>query len=321
MYAIDIYSDPNQETLVKIAQELPGTIDRISMVGEIELDDRDDLSENAFAWPEEKMYPIYTKEAALLSSVYLEAADVPEHVKTNCEEACRAFDFGVEIGRLEKTASEESLDPSDYVLPNREKLPIVDAETYATSERLFLDNLDDFSFDEMVVGARQLVKKASDMNIDSNSDLSRIALTGQLNVDKARALSMDRYSETADPSYLSVAESLSGRSYSSIEKIAEWVVDMNDLDDTNGIHSSTLFSAMDPLEKQAAIILGNEEVSFEKIAQIEYSDWLEVMDSEIVDYLYEDETLSLEKVAEIIDDCSNEEYDIIESFIKTQIRN
>lgn len=322
MYVVDVYSDPNQETLVKIAQELPEVVDRLSMVGEFEIDNKDDLSENAFAWPEEKMYPIYTKEAALLSSVYLENAEVPQHVIDNCVEACAAFDVSVEIGSFEKVANEDSLSPSDFVLPGRMKLPVVDESTYVTSERLFMDNLEDFSLDETVVGARQLIKKASDMNIEYDSDLKQLGLTGQLNVSKAQELSMERYSETADAEYLNIGEKLAGQSYSSIEKIAEWVVDVNTLDEAHGITGSTsLFSAIDPIEKTASLLLDNTEVPFEKIAQIDEGEWTDVLDRDTVGFLFEEGTLDHVKLAGMMHDCSDTEYDVLSSFIQNKTRN
>jgi len=117
MSLIDIYSDNNQEVLIKIAEDFPNIINRLTEVGTVELQDKSGLTDNAFAWPEEKLYPIYTKEAALLSSVYMEGVEVPAFVVENCIGACAAFGVDVEIGTMEKTAEEESLAASDFVLP------------------------------------------------------------------------------------------------------------------------------------------------------------------------------------------------------------
>jgi len=322
MHVVDIYTDLNQETLVKIAQDTPALASRLSLMDEINLDDKDSLSDQAFAWPEERMYPVYTKEAALLSSVYLEEADVPQHVIDNCVDACSAFDVAIEIGSIEKVASEDSLNPSDFVLPGRQKLPVVDEETYATSEDIFINNLHDFSLSEKVVGARQLVKKASEMNIAHRDELTQLSLNGQLNVERAQQLSMDRYSATADDQYLFVGEKLAGQRYSGIEKIAEWIVDMSALDEENGIDdSNALFGAMDSMEKVAALMIDEEEIPLEKIAQIDEGEWSDILDRETVGFLFENGTLEYEKLASMLSECSDMEYDVLSSFIQNKTRN
>lgn len=318
----DIYSDENQEALVKIASETPQALELLSHIGDIDLEDKDELSSEAFAWPEEKMFPIYTKEAALVSSIYLEQADVPEYVKTACEEACMAFGIEVSIGSLEKIASEDvSLEVSDFVLPGRKKLPVVDSESYASSESVFLSNLEDLSFSEIVVGARQLIKKASEYEMNPDDSLSRLSLSGNLNVERAIEISKQRYSSTADDGYLSISEKLAGVKYGSIEKIAEWAVAIDSLDDDNNLNDPlSIFQAIDSETKSSAILFGNEEVEIEKIAAIDSSDWLEIASVDTVEYLFSDGELDIDKLASMVQDSSPEEYDIIDSFVKNKTR-
>ncbi len=322
MSLIDIYSDNNQEVLIKIAEDFPNIINRLTEVGTVELQDKSGLTDNAFAWPEEKLYPIYTKEAALLSSVYMEGVEVPAFVVENCIGACAAFGVDVEIGTMEKTAEEESLAASDFVLPGRRKLPVVDASTYTRSEGLFLRNLDDFSIDETIIGAKQLIKKASEIGVSSDDNLQKLSLNGQLNVAHATELSRSRYAETADPEYLSISERLAGQRYSSVEKIAEWVNDLDTADRRNNINtSSAILSVMEPITKEEALLLGNIEIPFEKIAQIDEDEWTDILGRDDVDSLFKEGSLNNKKLVEIILDSSAIEYDILSSFIQNKARS
>jgi len=135
-------------------------------------------------------------------------------------------------------------------------------------------------------------------------------------------LSRSRYAETADPEYLSISERLAGQRYSSVEKIAEWVNDLDTADRRNNINtSSAILSVMEPITKEEALLLGNIEIPFEKIAQIDEDEWTDILGRDDVDSLFKEGSLNNKKLVEIILDSSAIEYDILSSFIQNKARS
>ncbi len=316
---VDQLNDTDMSVLKEKVANLQGISERLEKVASVDISSREELSKEAFAWPEEKLFPIYTPEHAMLSSVYLEGNDdVPGFVKEACEEACALFGIDVSIGGLEKRASESTLGPSDFLLPAAMKLPVVDSDTFAMSRSVLEKTAETLPVDDMVSAYSILIKKASELGL-SVSDRERVlGLDGHIVTKVAADEIMDRFLETGDEGYMKVAELLTGNVVVSKEKIASIVFDVIDLDARNNFEKTaaeTIRSIVSPGSFSNHVIVGDLEVPYDKVASIDAGDWTDVLPVSVVESLFEDGDLNTSYLNEIVDSMSGIEKEAIASFI------
>lgn len=321
---IDFISDADLSVLKSKLQTVVGASSRLEKVASLEVPDKNSLSEHAFAWPEERLFPIYTPDLAILSSVYLEENDsVPDFVKTACEEACALFGQEVNIGSLEKVAKKkETLSADDFVFPKRQKLPLVDKNSIRMSTGIFLKTASTLTAEDLIVGARQIIKHASANGEPVTEDLERYALYGTIGVPVADEFLRERYLETEDEGYVKIAKELDGDRVRSLKKVASVVFDISKLDIENGIEKTASEVIDDLLDNGASsevFSLGNMEIEAEKIASIDSADWRELYPDAIVEELFTDGGLDMSMLSDLSDDISIEEKEAVASFIESHI--
>jgi hypothetical protein len=104
---IDTTNDPAFARLRVLSETHPKLLE-FSKTAELSPDSIQALPPTAFAWPEQRQFPIHTPEHTAISAVYAKYAEaLPTHVKENIKLACDAHsvDPSVLVPCLEKAAS------------------------------------------------------------------------------------------------------------------------------------------------------------------------------------------------------------------------
>ena len=158
---IDIQNDPSLEFFGKIVN---GSIsgDAKSLLKEASVDyDFDDLVKEAFADQENRRFPIFSPEMAVISAVYMQHQDVDPLVKEACENALNEWGIeGVSCDRLEKTASFDEIPEDAFLLKEAQKFPVLDEETLEKSAYAVKSMLGKLGMPERVEACTNLYKKA-----------------------------------------------------------------------------------------------------------------------------------------------------------------
>jgi hypothetical protein len=319
---VDALSDKGMAVLKGKIGEIDGAAQRLEKVASLPIDDRNDLTKEAFAWPEEKLFPIYSPAHALVSSVYLEGNDdVPGFVKEACEEACALFGMDVQIGSLEKTATEpEQLDASDFLLPAQRKLPVVDKDTFRMSASALEKVASDLSPDDLVVANRQLVKKASEFGSEVSDYNLSLGLYGTVDTASARSILFDRKLSTGDNRYEKIASDMTGNTIYSVEKVASLVFDVLSLDKDNNLDKTAeeaILELVHPGAVEDVYTIGDEEIPTDKIASIDAEAWTDIFARPLVESMFSDGSLDFDMLKEVTDSASPEEKEAIAMFVAT----
>ncbi len=320
---VDYISDPQLTVLKDKLKTIPGTIQRLEKIASPEVPERGELSEQAFAWPEEKLFPIYTPELAMISSVYMEENDsVPDFVKVACEDACQMFGEDVAIGHLEKVSTEkEELSAREFVFPKRKKLPLVDKDSHRMSTEIFTKIASTLSMEDLIVGSRQIVKTGAELSADVSPEVGRYALNGIIDVHIADDFLNARYLDTGDVGYAHVAQNLEGETIRSITKVASLVLDIAELDEANslvGTAAETIDSLLLPGSNENILSVGGVEFDFEKVAMIDSSEWRELYPDTIVEGLFKNGDIDINILSDISDNSGQEEVDALVGFIQSK---
>jgi len=320
---IDIYLDENMEVFKEKLKSTPDVIPMIEKIASVELEDRDDVSENAFAWPEEKMYPIYTPELALISSVYVSGEDAPEFVKQACENACIAFGMDISIDGLQKTASieAEQLTMDDFLIPDSQKLPVVDRDT-AIKSRIVLEKVaSDLSVDNLIYANRTLVKKASEYGIEVSDKERALGLYGHIKKNDAIAVAYDRFMHTGDKCYTKLASDIPEGGAFSLEKIASFVRGIAEADERNGVSESikdTILSVITPSDKNYdTISISGEDIDVKKIASLKADDISDMFGERVASVLSDEAgNIDVDSFSDFMSALSDEEQEIMLNKLK-----
>ena len=317
---VDVLNDKNMSVFKKKVGEIDGIAQRLEKIASLPIEDRDNLTKEAFAWPDEKLFPIYSPEHALISSVYLEGnEDVPYFVKQACEEACALFGFDVKIDSLEKVAEEpEQLEAEDFLLPAQRKLPVVDADTMRMSKSALEKVASMLPIEDLVVANRQLVKKAEELGESVSDKTLSLGLYGTIDTTTARSILHDRKLMTGDDRYEKIASDMKGDTIYSVNKVADIVFDVVHLDKENNFEktaSETILELVTPGVVDNVFQIGEEEIPTEKIASIDAEDWLDIFPRSTVEDLFSEGPLNLSMLKEIADSVSPEEKEAIAMFV------
>lgn len=100
----DQFSDPSYKRLFDLACEYPEMV-RLAEKADMDFEKNAQRSDEAFAWRDQRLFPIDTREQAILSRIYMEKqAHIPDMVKVQCDKALAIY--GVKLDLAEKIAAE-----------------------------------------------------------------------------------------------------------------------------------------------------------------------------------------------------------------------
>ena len=168
----DVYGDSSLRGLTSILKDNPEHYDSVRGA-QIGTEDRDTLPESAFAYPEEKRYPINSKEMAMLSSLYRnyfkpedQGMQVPPYVDENLEKAAYLYDFEVPKQILKKTAAVIGYSKEDYLLPEEKKFPVTNIKEASMVQDIIVNSSNLMGYNHLAQACSRLITKMAEYKVD-----------------------------------------------------------------------------------------------------------------------------------------------------------
>lgn len=166
------FNDPSHKYLVKRLREAPAYAELVKFAS-LDPDTVEDMSDHAFAWPEQRLFPIDTEDNASLSWVYVEKnAAVPDYVKDEIQKALEIYDVTLPTVETQKVAHVEE---RHYLLPSIKRWLVTDASTVKLAAARLADTPRDMSLSERTEAAVNLYNCAEELGAEEHIDNSSIA--------------------------------------------------------------------------------------------------------------------------------------------------
>lgn len=312
----DFYSDRDGSFIKAYLRQNPQELQKLEKVASIneEWPPYSEVQNEGFADPVNRVFPIFSKTAAQTSALYAKAQidEVPYEVKKRIQEACDLFGLDEDLINFQKVASTDvELLPSDFIFPQKRKLPVVDEDTFYMSQDVFLKVANELSFDDVVTGARRLVKKAMELGIaDIDDDVKKLTLQrAYVDLNKVAEISRDRYLQTGDDRYMNIEKTASHNEFYALKNLI-------DLDRANGIdNTKDTILKVAFMKRDDIIRLGQLDVPVDKIASIPEDEWKEVLPLEEIAFFTED-GFNKEAFEQLYHSMTPVEQDIVNGFIQ-----
>lgn len=164
MAFVDQFNDPAYGVMVRQLTRMPGLENFVKEASFEDLSrDSDKLPNTAFAWPEERRFPIHSDKHAALSYGYILADPrVPGHVKQAAEQALELYNISTEIFTPtgEKVASAEQ-----FLLPQDRLFPVNSATQVKMAQVQLVGNLQKLDIERRVEAATNLTKVAAEHGV------------------------------------------------------------------------------------------------------------------------------------------------------------
>jgi len=327
---IDIQNDENLEILADRLSD-PENSMAVELLKTASISDSfEDLIDEAFADRENRKFPIYSPDMAVMSALYIQAQDdVPELVKEACQKALD--DWGIEgiSVDIKKEASSPDIE-IEYLLPSREKLPVVDKETLEKSASALNGVIGSLPIVERIEAANKLYKIATETYGYKKDDLSeevlRYSMSVPCDLNKLASSVSDRYAETHNDEYRNFIKKIAmlkdeiGGSVSYDKELNNGIgYELFSLDKEAGVEN--IFDAIydtfnspylenEELGKTAApvtptINIGGYDISEDKILSMSAPE-IDSIAPGLSSEIFEDGEPSLDKLASVAEDLSYE---------------
>lgn len=158
----DIYRDTSLTTLVSLCRETPGLYEKVASL-EVDYNASNTLPDSAFAWPEERLFPIHNKDMALLSCHYRnKVASVPLSVDEALDKAAYLYDFERPVRKTVAVKVAEVKEPT-YLLPELKKFPVSDLADAKFMGSYIAKNAHIMSYSHLTEAAHNLVEKTASL--------------------------------------------------------------------------------------------------------------------------------------------------------------
>lgn len=169
----DQYSDPAFGMLIKQAARMPAFADFVKEA-DIESGERTTLPDTAFAWPDQRHFPIHTEKHAALSYAYASTQkSVPAPVVDRIKEALEVY--GVDLKIFEPVQEKVAATNDHWLLPDLKLYPVRTKEDVKTAELRLLSDIPKLDLEHRVTACTNLVKKASDLGAQLHPDTMQFA--------------------------------------------------------------------------------------------------------------------------------------------------
>lgn len=166
MSVIDQYRDPVFAVLIRAIEGRPKLAAAVRDY-DVEPSEAESLPDTAFAWPEKRAYPIHSREHAILSRAYRDAAGgpLPLHVDQAIKEACEVYGVDDALFDREKVAQAPRDDSSDYLLPDARRLLVTEASHVKTAEARLIADAGKLTPGSRMLASSRLVEKAAMLGV------------------------------------------------------------------------------------------------------------------------------------------------------------
>jgi hypothetical protein len=162
---IDQYRDPVFAVLIKAVEGRPKLAAAVDI--DVEPSEAEGLPDTAFAWPEKRAYPIHSREHAMLSRIYREAAGgpLPVYVDQAIKEAFDVYGVDETLFERQKVASAPRDDSNDFLLPEARRLRVTEVEHVKTAEAKLINEGAKLTPGSRMLASARLVEKAAQLGV------------------------------------------------------------------------------------------------------------------------------------------------------------
>jgi hypothetical protein len=168
MTIIDLGSDKSYKHLVSLLREYPSIRSQVK-TADIHPDSISSLPDRAFAWPEERRFPIHNKQMAMISSMYrTKSASLPVHVEENFKKVATMYQFTLPERRAPQGEKVAHVRSDDYLLPNERKFVVRTPQEADHIQSHLVKNASVMGYDHMMEASRNLLRKYASFKADSS---------------------------------------------------------------------------------------------------------------------------------------------------------
>ncbi len=167
--------------------------------------DFNDLVDESFADQENRRFPIFSPEFAVISALHMQTQEVDPLVKQACSNAL--LDWKIEGISPECAYDKEDIGiPADrFLMPHKLKLPVIDETSLEKSASVLNGIFDQLEIPEKMVASRKLYKFATEeFGMDPtglSANVVRYAQQSPCDLTKLASSVSSRYAETQNPKY------------------------------------------------------------------------------------------------------------------------
>ena len=313
-HVIDQFSDPALGILVKHLHEMPA-LEAFVKTAEMDSNVAAALPNTAFAWPDERKFPIHTPEHAALSYAYTSktAGIVPPFVEDAIKQALEVYGVPESVFERVKEAAEE---PSAYLLPERRLFAVKTAEDVEHAQSSLVDQMEKLPLEDRATACSNLVKIAKVTNTTLHPRVMKLAGFVVSDTHKvrtwleARAEACDTTHTSEKVAYQALADGLHRAPAESADRegLIKLASAIAQLDESAGLVRHYDRKLPDPLqtvfntEKTAAgtIDVDGKLCSLSKLAAMPLSFWEDLGGKEMVDEIAPGGVMNNQKLAEVI---------------------
>lgn len=323
MAIIDQFSDPAFANLFHAVERMPG-VEAFTKTASVDASERDTLPDSAFAWPQERKFPLHTPEHAALSFAYTKLSSViPDGVLSNLRTALDVY--GIEAGvfeEKEKVASADKAPPSvDYVLPTFQYLPIkTAADCHSAQDRLAHD-LPKLDMTHRATACANLVKLAQEHGVPLRPEFQQLAglVVSSTKVAQdwiqARVVALDKLkvanADLLKQAYQKLADGVGSLPPESADrkgllKVASVVAELDERAGLDKFYDRKLPDAMRTVFNTtklagSSVDLNGTFVPVSKLAQLPASVWEDLGGSELANEIAPGGHVDVSKLATVVD--------------------
>jgi hypothetical protein len=312
---VDQYSDPAFAGMVQQLARMP-QLEAFVKEASIEPGEDQALPDTAFAWPDQRKFPIHTPEHAALSQMYAKlASHVPGEVQDAIKTALEVF--GVPETVFAEQVKVAAARDDEYLVPALKLFPVRDAADVKYAEQQLLEQISKLDLDTRVQACGNLVKKAAEFKAPLHPEMQKLAgfvvsSTQELRTwldARASALTPTHHMEKAAYEKLSselARQPAESRDREGLLKVADVIAT---LDERTGLDKHYDRRLPDPMRtvfntsKLAAdtVDLAGTMVPVAKLAQLPMTFWQDLGGDELRDEIFPGGSLDRSKLAMIVE--------------------
>lgn len=175
MSVVDQFSDPAFGVLYRLTGQMPN-LEAFVKEASIESREAAELPATAFAWADERRYPVHTAEHAALSYAYLKTASeyVPPEVETRIKEALEVWGVPAETFASSEVKLAADTD-EDFLLPDLRLLRVKSASDVTRAQNQLVGEIQKLDLEHRATACANLVKKAQEFEVELHPEVQKLA--------------------------------------------------------------------------------------------------------------------------------------------------
>jgi len=249
---IDQFNDVGFRMLNQCISEFPEAEDFVKEAM-LDPDENEKRAQSAFAWPEERLFPIDSPHMAALSRIYIEkqASAVPKRVVETCQKALDLFGVDLPLRRKEAAVEPRNF---NYLLPHLKRFSVFSQEDVKLASEAILRNNRKLSFTDKIMASVKLTKLSADHNVELPKKILKLAGTTMCSTPQLRDWIEVRAMVTSDPDisvgFSKLAEAVNEMPalVSDRDELTKLAVTLHEMDEAAGLTKLYDTKLLNPVE-------------------------------------------------------------------------